>query len=649
MKKEIKKQFLILLFLLGLSFILLLSLSSFVLAQSQEFNLSINEAKFSVNIFNTIQSDASRIITNLTFFPRQDDRQQASFKVTPEAQISEDSIVFNFVNQTGPLNFSVESTVMTKFFFKEIRENISLINFTVPSELEDYVKDSRYVIMDPYIKNKARQLATKDTVETLYNLAEYVRRSMNYTLASMEIKNSSWIMENKQGVCSHYTILFMALTRSLGIPSRFISGVAYSNKDKVIREHAWAEVWLPEYGWVPYDVTFGEYGWIDSSHIVLKRSVDVSSSVEYSYIGKIDIGNLTINTSVVEAQGKFELPLEMKAFVYREKIGFNSYVPLEITVKNLNNYYVSVHVRVSIAPGVFGESEKVILIKPRGEAKVLFNIQIPELEECESECLATLAVEDHFGNSAETTILIGRNQPRMTLEESENLIKVYSKIYGKQESVIDFYCKAEKDFYYEYENVSITCHVRSPRNVYVSICNQNVCKNVSLAEDQVETVNLEVPAVAANQVNDSVQMQCLTLCIITREQRDVVAVSCVDMKLLATPKVNISSIENTEARYGSKGSMRLVVDSNNALNVNLSINVGKYQEQEIIFLKKGLNTVPIDMATWQMDIGENPVSLKLVYGDKNNLSYEVKKDFVFVVKDVSVFERLFVKIAHLFD
>lgn len=631
--------------------VLLVLFSSFslVLAQSQEFNLSTKEAEFSMSIFNTIQSDATRIITNLTFFPRQDERQQASLRIVPQAQINEDSIVFNFINQTGELNFSVESIVQTKFFFKEIRESISLINFTVPPELEDYVKDSRYVIMDPYIKNKARQLATKDTVETLYNLAEYVRKSMNYTLATMEIKNSSWIMENKQGVCSHYTILFMALARSLGLPSRFVSGVAYSNKDKVIREHAWAEVWLPGEGWVPYDVTFGEYGWLDSSHIVLKRSLDVSSSVEYSYVGEIEIGNLTINTSVVEAQGKFELPLEMNAFVYREKIGFNSYVPLEITVKNLNNYYVSVPVRVSIAPGVFGESEKVVLIKPRGEAKVLFNIQIPELEECELDCLATLAVGDNFGNSAETTILIGRNQPRMTLEEAESLIKVYSKIYGKQESAIDFYCKAEKEFYYEYENVSVTCNVRSPRDVYVSICNQKICKNVTLIENEVQEINLEVPAVPIDKTNDSVQMQCLTLCVITREQKDVVAISCVDMKLLATPEVNISSIENTEARYGSKGSMALVADSNIAMNVNLSVNALAYSKQEIIFLKKGLNTIPIDVATWQMNIGENPISLRLTFEDKNNISYEIKKDFIFIVRDVNVFERLFVKIVHLFD
>lgn len=644
-----KKQFLI---LLGLSFILLiffLGLAVSVSAQSQKFSQSTSQAKFSMTIFNTIQSNASRILTNLTFFPRQDERQQISLKTSPAAEISDESILFNFTNETGLLNFSVESSVVTKFFLKKIDKDIALTNLSVPSELEDYIKDSRYVIIDPYIKNKARQLATKNVVETLYNLGEYVRKSMNYTTEMMEIRNSSWIMENKQGVCSHYTILFMALARSLGLPARFVSGVAYSNKEDVIREHAWAEVWLPGYGWVPYDITFGQYGWIDSSHIVLKRSVDVSPSVEYSYIGKIEIGDLTIHTSIVEIQGNVEQPLEMRAFLYRERMGFDSYVPLEVTVKNPNNYYLAVPVRVAIAPGVFGESEKIVLLKPRSESKVLFNIEIPELKECETDCIAKLAVEDRFGNGANTTILIGRNYPRMSLEEAENLIKVYSKIYGRQEFVIDFYCKTDKAFYYDYENASVICHVRSPRNVHVSICNQNICENKFLAQEQLEQVILEVPLVPTDKVNDSIQMQCLTLCIITREQRDVVAVSCVDMKLLSSPEANISSIENTEARYGSKNKLQININSNVAMNANLLIDTGKYQESKAIFLDKGSNIVAFDIATWKLDIGKNPFSVILNYEDKNNKSYWAKKDFVFIVKDVNILERFFVKIVHLFD
>ena len=624
------------------SLFLLLGLSG-ILAQETEIKQNTQNIELSLNISNTIKSDATDIIVNLTFFPRQEDRQQVTLKTIPEAQqITEEFILFNF-SKKGEIPFKVETTVDTKFFFKELKRNVSLINLSVPPELEVYTEESKYVLLDPYIRNKARQLATKDAVETLYNLGEYVRRNMNYSITQMKVENSSWIMENKRGVCSHYTILFMALARSLGIPARFVSGVAYSNKDKVLREHAWAEVWLPEEGWIPYDITFGQYGWLDASHIIMKRSADVSSSAEYSYRGSIEIENLTINTSIIKRSGNARVPLEIRAFSYRESSGFDSYIPFEITIKNPNDYYVSVPVRVSVAPDVFGEKEKIAFIRPHDETKVFFIIHIPQLEECELGCLAELAVEDSFGNSDGTEILIERNKPYVSLREAEEIVRAYSI---KRESEIDFYCKSEKEYYYDYENVSVICHAKSPNDVYVSICNQNICKNLTLYEEQSNEVSLEIPAVVSN---DTVQMQCVMLCIITREQRDVIAVSCVDTKLLATPEANITDIKDTETSYGSSGNLQLVIDTNVALSANLSIATDKYSESTPIFLKKGSNIMPIEMKTWKMDVGNNDIHVSIEHEDKNGRHYTSERDFVFAVKDVNIFEKILVKITHLFD
>ncbi len=631
-------------------FIVFTYLFAIVPVFAQEFNLSTKKLTLSMNVSSTIQSSATKIIANLTLFPRDDENQKVSLMTIPEAQIDGNSIIFNF-NETGSLVFKVNSIVETEFFLKELKENLSLTGISIPSEFQDYTEESRFVVMDPYIRNKAKQLAVSDAVETLYNLAEYVRRNMNYSIQQQDMQNSSWIMQNKQGVCSHFTILFIALARSLGLPARFVSGVAYSGKDKMLREHAWAEVWLPGDGgdgWIPYDVTFGQYGWLDSSHVVMKKSLDVGSSVEYYYSGQIDVSALKIDTSIIETQEKTSLPIELEAFSYREKSDFNGYVPLEVTVENLGDYYVSVPVRVSVAPGVFGEQEKIVFLKPNSETRVFFIISIPDsenLEECGKECIATIAVEDAFGNKDETTILIGRDKPRMTLQEVQEVVRAYSKIYGKAESEIDFYCKADKEFYYEYENVSVICNARSSKETRVSVCNQKICQNLTLHKNQIEQIALEVPAVRGN---DSLQMQCLVLCIITREYRDVLAVSCIDMKLLSSPQVNITSVQNIGARYGSTGPMNLIVESNMALNARLFIDNGKYQEQQIIFLKKGPNVLPVEMKTWKMNLGENPISLKLTYEDKNNKSYETSQELVFVVKDVNPVEKFFVKLWHLF-
>ena len=82
--------------------------------------------------------------------------------------------------------------------------------------------------------------------------------------------------------------MLIALNRALGIPARFISGVSYTNSDLFTEKwgpHGWAEVYFPGYGWIPFDVTYGEYGFVDPTHIRLKESLDATeASTSYQWL-----------------------------------------------------------------------------------------------------------------------------------------------------------------------------------------------------------------------------------------------------------------------------------------------------------------------------------------------------------------------------
>ncbi|MCX8193981.1 MAG: transglutaminase-like domain-containing protein [Candidatus Pacearchaeota archaeon] len=631
-------------------FVSLFSFNSFIFSSAvlaQEFNTTIKELKLSMKISSTIHSKAEKIVVNLTLFPRATENSAVDLTTKPIADVEDEFIIFNF-NGTSNFSYVVESEINNKFSLKKIK-SVDL-PISVPPELEIYTEATKYAVIDSYIRNKAFQLVAqnKDAFETLYNVAEYIRKNMNYSLEHQELKNASWIMQEKKGVCSHYTILFISMARALKIPARFISGVAYSNKEKAIREHAWAEAWIDN-KWVPFDVTFGQYGWLDSSHVVLKKSLDAGTpSVEYKYIGEMAFENLTIKTEIINNKDLVNVPLEMKLFSYADRVGFNSYVPIEIAIKNPYDYYISVPVYVSLATGVFGEIEKVLLLKPESETKSFFIIEVPEsseLEECGKECLATIEFRDKFGNSASIKILIGIDNPRISLQEAENIARLY-----KKEEVIDFYCKSDKEFYYNYENISIVCQAKSFRDVAVSICNQNICKNATLDANEPQEIELEVPArTVKNDSIDSMQMTCMILCIVTKEARDVVAVSCVDMKLLVTPEAKIVTFQNVEADYGSEGNLEAIIESNSNMNAELKVVTAKYNETKKIFLKKGTNIVPLEIKTWKLNIGENSISLILNYKDMNNESYESKKDFVFIVKNINIFNKFLILIAHLFN
>lgn len=58
----------------------------------------------------------------------------------------------------------------------------------------------------------------------------------------------------RQGVCQDHAHAFLACTRSLGIPARYVSGYLYTDSHEHLASHAWAEAWLDD-AWYSFDVT----------------------------------------------------------------------------------------------------------------------------------------------------------------------------------------------------------------------------------------------------------------------------------------------------------------------------------------------------------------------------------------------------------
>ena len=50
--------------------------------------------------------------------------------------------------------------------------------------------------------------------------------------------------------------MFIACARLMGVPARYVSGYLMMD-DRVVQDatHAWAEAWLPELGWVGFDIS----------------------------------------------------------------------------------------------------------------------------------------------------------------------------------------------------------------------------------------------------------------------------------------------------------------------------------------------------------------------------------------------------------
>ena len=138
------------------------------------------------------------------------------------------------------------------------------------------------------------------------------------------------------------------MAREVGIPARFVVGYSYTESELFSEPwgaHGWEEVWLPGVGWVPFDVTYGEYGYLDAGHIRMASSVDVSeASVSYEARGRdfrIEASTLdiAITPTHLDAQGDPGVRIVLDA--PRSSVGFGSTVLILATVTNERDYYVS--------------------------------------------------------------------------------------------------------------------------------------------------------------------------------------------------------------------------------------------------------------------------------------------------------------------
>lgn len=74
-----------------------------------------------------------------------------------------------------------------------------------------------------------------------------------------------FLFESKEGYCDLFASSMVLGARSLGMPARYITGWLVDPQDRIetgwlVRErnyHAWAEIYFPGYGWLPFDATEG--------------------------------------------------------------------------------------------------------------------------------------------------------------------------------------------------------------------------------------------------------------------------------------------------------------------------------------------------------------------------------------------------------
>ncbi len=139
------------------------------------------------------------------------------------------------------------------------------------------------------------------TAEALHAIRSYLHSKAVYTLEPEIVDEdtdfaSYFLLEGGEGYCVHFATAGVLLCRMLQIPARYASGYVVFEEDfedslqqvsgmnyyytvnvQDSRAHAWAEIYLPGFGWMPYEFTAG-YTENDSAQAVRPQTTHGSGS-----------------------------------------------------------------------------------------------------------------------------------------------------------------------------------------------------------------------------------------------------------------------------------------------------------------------------------------------------------------------------------
>jgi transglutaminase-like putative cysteine protease len=138
---------------------------------------------------------------------------------------------------------------------------------------------------DQAIRNLATEIAGGETnaliVAERINqwLFENINKKITFSLPS-----AVEVLKTREGDCNEHTTLFVALARSLGLPSKIAIGLVYHKGN--FYYHAWPEVYVGR--WVAMDPTLGE-SLADATHIKLLEGDLEQQAKLMQIIGKIKL------------------------------------------------------------------------------------------------------------------------------------------------------------------------------------------------------------------------------------------------------------------------------------------------------------------------------------------------------------------------
>tara|TARA_Y100000310_G_scaffold342637_1_gene446709 strand:- start:10838 stop:12781 length:1944 start_codon:yes stop_codon:yes gene_type:complete len=507
------------------------------------------------------------IKSDLSFFPKDDDRQSVSYLnklAEPGAAIQEKVDMLSYTWTSGiseTIEYGFDSKVRVNNEISRIKDKISFPVTKFDATTLKYTQETEFIDINSEIEAKAYEILgiEDDYYAAVFKLAEWTEKNIEYNLTTLTadvVQPSSWVLKNRKGVCDEMTNLFISFMRSVGIPARFVSGMVYTNLDYDWGPHGWAEVYFPDYGWIPFDVTFAEYGWLNPSHVKLKDNIDSGSpTAEYSWKSNgvdVSINKLDIKTLALGVGPKEVSAIELEVIPSTTTSGFGSYVPVGVRVRNIKDTYIAPRIVITKAPELTETNVKRILLRPKEEKTLYWIVNIPEADP-NYIYTTTIEAKGVFGEIASSTIKYGDEFELYSKEYAEKIVSAHVERIGKEElSEISVKCGTDKKTYYSGGEARIDCVIKNEaeEKVLFDVCFQEECNSISInTGEKITESNTLV-------VSDSMRLPVIF------DSPDKAKYVYVSVDVIPIPEITINNLDPGEANYGDDVEISFDIGSN---------------------------------------------------------------------------------------
>lgn len=603
------------------------------------------------------------IIVNLSFYPKNNFQQEVlELNTIPAADETGNHLIFTFENTKTAGGYKISAIVRTTNKRMEVREKINFPIGPVHSSLKEFTEPSELIDSDdPRIVGLASQIVEgqDDLFVAVAKLGEWTKTNIEYnisTLTESASQRASWVLSHRKGVCDELTNLFMAFNRALGIPARFVSGISYTASEHVAEQwgpHGWAEVYFPDTGWIPFDMTYGQFGYVDSAHIVsgMTRDSTETATQLYWYGSDVDVDfeKLKFATEMIDYSGKTDF-VKITASPVKQTVGFGSYNIIEAVVENINDYYVCANVGISKIMEIenVDEVEKTVVLMPGEKKSVFWLVRVRDDLSRSYVYSFPLLVYTADETSGETIFKSDADAEVMEMAEAVTMLKSMKEESEKRysrEVIVE--CSPEKESYYDYENKTINCLVENRGNVFLqglSACIEADCGVFDLGITQKKGISFDVEAEKSKKVE------------VVVSNEEVLKKAFVQLEVFDAPKIVVENLAYPKnVSYGEDFRVSFAVKK-------LSASVPKKTKVKFIFEDSAkewdLNDleadkrIVVEMNGRQLDTKPNLFRINVEHYDLNEIKYDETAELRIELNKLKFFQKIsmfFRKISRSFN